>query len=176
MNQYVIVSGLPASGKSTLALALARALALPLFDKDTFLEALFVDHSPSTPAERTELSRLADVALQEAVTCASGAVVASWWKHPRAGGESGTPVDWLRRLPGPLIEIYCQCPAPAAVERFTRRTRHPSHFDQRWSFAELLARFEATKALGPLGIGQVLEVETDRSVDIDVLAERVRLA
>ena len=39
--RLVVVSGLPASGKSTVARTLAGALGLPLLDKDVFLEALF---------------------------------------------------------------------------------------------------------------------------------------
>ncbi len=31
----VVVGGLPASGKTTLAIPLSRELGLPLFDKDT---------------------------------------------------------------------------------------------------------------------------------------------
>ena len=40
---FVIVSGLPASGKSTIAVGLAEDLRLPLMDKDAYLEALFGD-------------------------------------------------------------------------------------------------------------------------------------
>jgi shikimate kinase len=41
MNRYVVVSGFPTSGKSTLARALSQALSLALLDKDYFLEAHF---------------------------------------------------------------------------------------------------------------------------------------
>ena len=41
MKRFVVVSGLPASGKSTLGRALAAAWALPFIDKDEILEALF---------------------------------------------------------------------------------------------------------------------------------------
>jgi len=37
---FVVVSGPPASGKSTLAPVLARALSLPLVAKDTIKDAL----------------------------------------------------------------------------------------------------------------------------------------
>ena len=38
---FVVVSGLPASGKTTLAKSLALALGLRLLDKDDILESLF---------------------------------------------------------------------------------------------------------------------------------------
>jgi adenylate kinase family enzyme len=41
MPTYVIVTGLPASGKTTLAIALSSELGFEHLDKDAFLEALF---------------------------------------------------------------------------------------------------------------------------------------
>jgi hypothetical protein len=41
MNRFIVVTGLPASGKSTVGVTVARALGLSLFDKDEILEALF---------------------------------------------------------------------------------------------------------------------------------------
>jgi predicted kinase len=37
---YVVVSGAPGSGKTTIARALAQRLCLPLLSKDTFKEAM----------------------------------------------------------------------------------------------------------------------------------------
>ena len=37
----VVVSGLPASGKTTVGRVLSEGLSLPLIDKDAILEALF---------------------------------------------------------------------------------------------------------------------------------------
>ncbi len=42
----VVVSGPPASGKTTLARAIAPALGLPLIAKDTIKEALMTVHGP----------------------------------------------------------------------------------------------------------------------------------
>ncbi|WP_245771051.1 AAA family ATPase [Actinacidiphila guanduensis] len=41
MSAFVVVSGLPASGKSTLARGLAGRLGLPLIEKDAILESLY---------------------------------------------------------------------------------------------------------------------------------------
>src|SRR6185503_9635379 len=57
---YVIVSGLPASGKSTLARRLAPLLSLPVLDKDDILEALFSSLGVGDAAWRAKLSRSAD--------------------------------------------------------------------------------------------------------------------
>ena len=40
---FVVVSGLPASGKTTLARRLASVLELPLIDKDDILDRLFAE-------------------------------------------------------------------------------------------------------------------------------------
>ena len=45
---FVVVSGLPASGKSTLSRRLATALSLPMLDKDDILEGLFESLAPET--------------------------------------------------------------------------------------------------------------------------------
>lgn len=38
---FIVISGIPASGKTTLASQLAPVLNLPLLDKDDILESLF---------------------------------------------------------------------------------------------------------------------------------------
>jgi len=47
MNRYIILTGLPASGKSTLGRAVAAALGLPMLDKDDILEALGLEERSS---------------------------------------------------------------------------------------------------------------------------------
>lgn len=41
MQRHIIVSGIPASGKSTIGRAVAAALELAMLDKDEILETLF---------------------------------------------------------------------------------------------------------------------------------------
>lgn len=44
MNTATVLSGLPASGKTTVGRGIASAMAIPLLDKDDFLEDLFEKH------------------------------------------------------------------------------------------------------------------------------------
>jgi hypothetical protein len=172
MPGFVVVSGLPASGKSTLARALARRLTLPLLDKDDFLEAIFPTTGLYSEAVRRQLSRQADENLQHAAKRLPGAVLTSWWRHPQSSSSSGTPVTWLSSLPGPVAEVHCRCSAATAAVRFLTRSRHPGHLDALRSHNELLATFEQQESLGPLGLQRCVVVDTEG----DVQPEEVGLA
>lgn len=174
MNRYIVVSGLPAAGKSTVAAGLAAESALPLFDKDEFLERLFGDGRPKDLAERRSLSGQADREIESAVRGSAGAVVVSWWRHPKSVVDSGTATWWIGELPGSVVEVYCESTPEAAAKRFFDRKRHPGHFDQRWSYDELLAQLTEAAQFGPLNVGPVVKVSAYEPVDFSGLWERVR--
>jgi len=173
MNRYVVLSGLPASGKSTLARALSQELSLPLLDKDQFLEVLFDSKGIGDTRWRRHLSLEADASIRQHAEQSMGAVLTSWWKHPQSTLDSGTPTDWLDLLPGFKVEVHCRCSSQAAAERFLARKRHPGHLDDRWSSAELAASFDLQASLGPLGLGSLVEVSTEGQPDIPDLIRRV---
>ena len=175
-GHFIAVSGLPASGKTTLAASVAQALGLPLFDKDQLLEDLFARHGVGDAQWRRRLSREADEALRQQVSAASGAVIASWWRHPGSICQSGTPTRWLRELPGVLIELHCRCEPQVAVSRFLARKRHPGHLDGQHSHLTLLPDFVAQAALGPLALGPVLEVSTDTRPDLSGILSQLKEA
>jgi glucokinase len=168
------MSGLPASGKSWLGAALAPLLGLELLDKDDFLESLYERDEIGDAAWRERLSRRSDDLLRGAAFATEGAVLASFWRHPGRADGGGTPCEWLRALPGLLVEIHCRCPADMALERFRRRQRHPGHLDARRRGADLSARFEDYAARGPLGLGAVITVDTSDFTDAPALAARIR--
>src|SRR5512133_1128988 len=101
---FVIVSGLPASGKTSIAKRLAPPLRLPLIDKDGILEGLFEGAPAITPAVREQLSRKSDAIMQEMAESSNGAVLVSFWQGLEHSGAGGTPSGWLRDLPGRLVE------------------------------------------------------------------------
>jgi hypothetical protein len=69
-----------------------------------------------------------------------------------------------------VIEVWCECPWQEAARRYAGRDRHPGHFD-----AELLEDLgEVLATAEPLGLGEVIAVETDRPVDIERIADLVR--
>src|SRR5688500_10233252 len=105
MKRFVVVTGLPASGKSTVGACVAEALALPLLDKDQILEALLEALGVGDAQWRTRLSRAADDVLQRLAMCSQGAVIVSWWQHPLSVFASGASPAWLRSLPGEVIEL-----------------------------------------------------------------------
>lgn len=168
----LILTGIPASGKSTIARALSETLELEMWDKDEILEDLFNKKGIGDVHWRTILSRAADEVLREQACQSDGSVIVSWWRHPASTLASGTPTEWLLELRGTLIEINCSCDPAIAVDRFKSRIRHSGHLDQFKTHGDLLAIFQQQAALGPLGIGRLVRVNTERNVKLeDVISE-----
>ena len=172
MQRHIIVTGIPASGKSTVGQAVAAALGLEMLDKDEILEALFISRGVGNADWRRELSREADEELKEKALRSDGAVISSWWHHPASNVDTGTPVEWLTSLPDVVVELHCICSPNIAAERFMTRQRHEGHLDRYKTHAELLTSFEQQAALGPVGLSRLVQVNTERSVELaPVLAQ-----
>ncbi|MGW8768539.1 AAA family ATPase [Streptomyces sp. NPDC055815] len=165
---FVIVSGLPASGKSTLARGLGAGLGLPVVDKDVILESLYDALGVGDQAWRHRLSRAADDVLYAVAADAGRAVLVNWWHRDTAPARLGA-------LGGRLVEVHCACDAALAAERFRTRRRHPGHLDQELSPAQLAERVAAWSAHpGPLGVGGgALRVDTTGPVDAAELASKL---
>ena len=170
----VLISGLPGSGKTTLARRLAPALHLPLIDKDDILDRLFESKGVGDAAWRRTLSRESDLILQHDATISDGAVLASFWHLPGMPSDSGTPTDWLQALSNHLVNIHCACAPEVAASRFLQRRRHPGHLDLHSSDADVLASLQRLSQLAPLDIALRIDVDTSQEPELDDILRRVR--
>lgn len=161
---FVLVGGWPASGKTTLALALASELRTSYLSKDEVKEAL-MDRlgAPATVDESRRLGAAAVAAVLRVAEGCRGAVVDSTW-YPYA-------VPLVRRLPGPVVEVRCRVERAVAQARFAARVRDSRHLDDLRTEDELWG-----VPVDPLGLGPLIEVDTDAEVDVPALARAVRAA
>lgn len=160
----MVVTGLPGSGKTTLAAPLAAALDLPLLAKDAIKEIL-ADELGLGPL-RDEYGRTA-IRLMLGLAAQAPRVVLEAFFWP------GTSEAELLGLDRPLVQVHCSCPPDLARARFAARSRsgarHPVHHATDWDrFAE---RGGCLALPGPL-----LEVDTTRPVQVALVAARVREA
>ena len=130
--RFVVISGLPCSGKTTLGRQLAAALELPLLDKDEMLDRLFEDRGVGDRAWRRRLSRESDGIFEREAAASGGAVIVSFWHVPGMTADSGTPAHWLADLPGPVVHVQCVCAPEIAAARFLQ------HADRLFALAPIL--------------------------------------
>jgi thymidylate kinase len=173
-DYFVVVSGLPASGKTTLANRLAPVLDLPVLDKDQLLTSLFARRGVGDQTWRQRLSRESDGLLREKALASRGALLVSFWHLSGMPGGSGTPVEWLSQLRGQVIHLWCRCSPEIAAERFFRRQRHPGHLDHERTHKKTLSEFIALSHFEPGDFGKLVEVDTTGEPNIASLAESIR--
>lgn len=171
---FVVVSGLPGSGKTTLARRLAAALALPLFDKDDILEALFESLGVGDADWRQRLSRASDEILQRLAQHSNGAVLTSFWRNSEISNQSGTSTDWLAGASQSIVEVYCLCDPEVAAARFINRQRHQGHLDSAKRPEDVLSHFRNLAASGPLGLGRLLQVDTTNDIDLNRVVSEIK--
>ncbi len=167
---FVAVSGPPASGKSTLAPALATALDLPLLAKDTIKDALMSAlGAPDLDASRRLGGAAVDVMYALAAEL-SGAVLEAPFYRSRARPR-------LAALGGPVVEVFCRCDREVLRARYAERSRDRpravGHFDTVRRPDELWNDEIADPVAGGW---QVFEIDTTAAVDVAALADQVRRA
>jgi hypothetical protein len=163
---FVVLSGLPGSGKTTLARRLAPALNLPLIDKDDILDRLFTSRGVGDASWRRTLSREGDAIFQHEATHSSGAILVSFWRLTGMPRDSGTPTEWLDAPAHDVVNVHCACELAVAASRFVQRQRHPGHLDGELSSAAILASLRGLTELPQLDIGQRIDVDTSREPNL----------
>lgn len=156
---YVVVSGPPGSGKTTLAPAIAEHFGLPLVAKDTIKEALMSAMPPDDVEASRRLGRAAVAAMYAvAAEAPRGAVIEGAFYRSWASAE-------LRSLPGRVIEVFCRCDPAVALARYEARAgaRHVGYFDRERTPDEL----QHPEVSEPVAGGwPVLEADTGDTVDL----------
>jgi glucokinase len=172
----VLVNGLPATGKSTLAPELSVALGLPLLSKDIIKEthADVLGADPPPGLTQRDWNRRLGTAASDTMWAllsqsAPGAVLESSWR-----ADVRELVDAGLRQAGlaGAAEVWCEAPLLLLRERFSQRwtSSHPIHGaapdDDEW--AQMVEHAE------PLGLGPVLRLDTSGPVDLMAVVEWCR--
>ncbi|HZT85341.1 MAG TPA: ATP-binding protein [Gaiellaceae bacterium] len=166
----VVVTGPPASGKTTVARELAARLRLPLVAKDTIKEALFdalgtgdLDWSQGL-GEATYLAMLGIV--EESVAAGADLVVEA--NFVRGGDVEAR----LAALPARFAQVHCTAPLEVLLQRYAGRERHPGHVD-----AERIEALGLAVEAGrhdPLTLGgETIRLDTTQPLNMAALADRI---
>ncbi len=176
-----MVTGAPASGKTTLAHRLAAALHLPLICKDDIKEHLYDDLGTKDLSWARQLGRASFNLLYYLIECqlcaAKPVIVEANFSEPFASQHFGA---FQTEYNFDLLQIYCWAPAEVLFERYQQRAqmgvRHPGHIGQ-LSLEELATHIRQHSYRIALQ-SSLIEVDTTdfAVVDYDQVIEMVKSA
>jgi predicted kinase len=166
MGRTVLLSGYPASGKSTLAAQLASELGFALISKDEILAVIFATLSGQPGDQSLVLrsgqaawavfwhlaSRCPDVVLDTNLKFAD--------PHERAQ---------IASLTGAIVEVRCEIPLKLAQGRYAERVKLRPDAQR---FSELTEE-RAGQYAQPIGVGTLLQIDTTAPVDVTILAHQI---
>lgn len=174
MKRAVLVNGIPATGKTSIARAIGARLHVPVLSLDSVKEALF-EELGTEDGDREygrALGRASMLAIWSAVAefpPDAIVVVEAWFRKPPhdvvlRGLERAGIERW--------VEVWCHASPDILAARYAARTRHPGHPPA--SYATELA--ELAGVAEPMAIAPCLTVDTTdfASVDFDEIGRWVR--
>jgi predicted kinase len=172
----VIVTGPPASGKSTIAEAIAKGVSAPLLAKDPVKEALFDGLGTGDPSWSKKLGlatyAILFLALEQEVRAGRSCVLEANFDHD----EASVQLRALQlRAPFRALQIVCTASREVLVKRFVARSgsRHPGHIDDE-RVDDVVESIDAGRWRALDLEGERIEVDTTdwAEVAVDELVER----
>jgi predicted kinase len=169
-----VVTGPPASGKTSLARALANELGLPWISKDALKETLYDLFGSGEEAE----PRLEEVARRLLLTVAEQQLASGLSAIVESNFDRDAELAPLERLwrehPTRVVQIHCGGERDELLERFEERAasdeRHPGHEDRPEEVRDDLERGR----FDPLDLpGELIEVDLRGPPDVAALAARI---
>jgi predicted kinase len=178
----IVVTGAPGSGKSTVAVPLARRLGIALIAKDDVKEALWEHVGPGDRDRFLEYGRasyplMLFIARMSLVAGGSAVVEANF--TPDWAAEELSQLQ--RETPFRFVQVLCVADAETCLARYRERAasgrRHPMH---RFGGGEALESLERRLAEGlwerPIPLeGALFTLDTTRPVDVEALAAEISL-
>ena len=172
----MVVTGPPASGKSTIARAVSEGLPAPLIAKDPVKEALFDGLGTGDAAWSKKLGiatyALLFLTLEEEVRAGRSCVLEANFDHNEASAQLAAI---QLRQPFRALQIVCTASREALIERFVGRSgsRHPGHIDDE-RLDDVVESIDAGRWQALELDGEAVEVDTTdwAAVDVDGLVQR----
>ena len=159
----VVVTGIPASGKTTLAAALSARLKWPLISKDVVKEALFDALGTGDLQWSQRLGRAGHVVMYSLAATIPRVILEAHFQRGLAEPE-------LLALNRKIVQIYCRCPVDLAAERYRRRIDDPDrrlgHLLEHQSDEVIKGWMKDTPT--PLDLPNALLVEVDTTGAVDI--------
>lgn len=137
----ILVNGLPASGKTTIANKISSRYHFPLFSKDELKGILFDTLGDGDRAWSKKIGKAASeifrFVIEEFVVAEKSVVIENFFYN-----ELIRPflTELKAKHPFSVVEVYCQCETETALKRFKARVeageRHP-HFHEEKNYPEV---------------------------------------